>query len=270
MFLIPCTVRFPCGKTAVVVRVGLERGQLGKCIHPALKRDLRGREQFAVFGGKLVFLLHVLDDLGGEGLFVHLGVHEQQVAVLGFEVLAEGRRKHCFEPFLLVFFDLRTDLVPEFDLAVVEFVARVDRMTDVRQRAHRIEDLFFFLFFKEDGFRLFITRCGFEAFGQIGKRLLDRFGIGSFVRHFRKFHRDLLSVLRRFFRRSFTFQYSTAFFGFQSGNDSRLIPISGSARRSTTPSRMRITISQVTEIIARFRCPPTVSPFLPPAHMCRC
>ncbi len=53
-------------------------------------------------------------------------------------------------------------------------------------------------------------------------------------------------------------------------NCSRLIPISGSGLRSTAPGRIRITISQVAETTARFRCPPKTSHRAFPALMCRC
>jgi len=53
-------------------------------------------------------------------------------------------------------------------------------------------------------------------------------------------------------------------------NCSRLIPISGSGLRPTTPGRIRITISQVAETTARFRCPPKTSHRAFPALMCRC
>ena len=201
VLLVPRALRLPCGKALLVVEVGLERGHLRERIHAALERDLRRGDQLVVLGHKLVLLLHVLDDRGRERLFLHLGVYKQQIAVLRFKVLAERRREHRFEPRLLVFLDLRSDLVPERFLAVVKRVARVDRMTDVRQRAHGAHGLFQLFLFQEDRLCFRVALCVFELLGPLRKRLFHRIGIGPFVWHFGKFHMVLLSDITPHVRR---------------------------------------------------------------------
>ena len=188
MVLEPLSFGFPGSQAARVVGVRLERLQLRQRIDAVLEGDLRRGGQLAVFGGELIFFLHVLDDLGGEGLLFDLGVYEEQVAVFGFEILPEGGFEHRIDPRLLGFFQFRPDFVPEFDLFVVEFVAGVDRMAHIGEGAHRTGFLFPLFLFQENGAGFF-PACGvFQLFGKRLKLGLHLFGIGSFVGHFGIFH----------------------------------------------------------------------------------
>ena len=188
----PLPFGFPRGEAARVIRISLERFQLGQRIDAALERNLGGGDQLAVFGDKLVFLLHIFDDFGRKRFPVNLRIQEQQAAVLLFKIRTEGGFKQGAEPFLFEFLDFRTDLIPELDLTVVEFIPCIDGVADIRQGPHGFDGFSLFLLFQEDRPGGFVTVRVPEAFGQLLKLCLDSFGIRAGIRHFRKFHHDLL------------------------------------------------------------------------------
>ena len=135
----------PGGQAAGIVGVVLERGQLTQRVDAALKRDLRRCDQLAVLGGQLVFLCHLVENIGRERLVRNLGVDEHQVAVLGGEVSAERRIEHRAAPGVLALLQLGSGLVPEVHLLIVEFVAGVNRIAHAGQlgeRVHMLVELF--------------------------------------------------------------------------------------------------------------------------------
>ena len=87
--LVPFAVGFPCREAAGVVGVGHEGSELGERVNPALEGDLRGGEELGIFGRERVLLLHLGDNIGGEGLERDLGVYEHEAAELLLELLPE-------------------------------------------------------------------------------------------------------------------------------------------------------------------------------------
>ena len=124
--LVPLALGLPRGKALFIVSAGLERGELREGVDLALERDLRRGEQLFILLRQVVFLLQFRNDGGGEGLERDLGVDEHQIAVFLLKVRAERAFEHRCRPRLIVFLQLRVEVVPEFFLAVVEFVSRVD------------------------------------------------------------------------------------------------------------------------------------------------
>ena len=161
LLFVPPAFRLPCGQAACVIRVGLEGTQLRQRVNAAFKGNLRGGKQLVVFLHQLIFPLHFGNDVGRKGLFLYLGIDEENIAVFGGEFPAEGRCKQRLQPCLAVFLQLRLEAVPEFPLAVVEFVAGVYRMTDKRQGGHCVNRLLPLFLFKEDcaGFFVALRVC---------------------------------------------------------------------------------------------------------------
>ena len=186
--LVPLTLGLPCGKALFIVRAGLERGELGERVDLALKGDLRRGEQLFILLRQLVLLLHLGNDLGGEGLARDLGIDEHQIAEFCGKFPAERAFEHCRRPRLIVFLQLGEEAVPELFLRIVEAVARVDRVADARKRRGGGDVLGLLLLGKEHLARLLVALCGLELLGERSEMLLGALGIGTGVGHFRKFH----------------------------------------------------------------------------------
>ena len=84
---------------------------------------------------KVIFLLHLGDDLGGEGLQGDLGVDKHEVAVLGLEIGAEGGGQQGGGEALSVLLHGGHGGVDVLDLGIVELVAGVDGLADLGQGA---------------------------------------------------------------------------------------------------------------------------------------
>ena len=186
--LIPLALGFPGGQAAGIVGVVLERGQLAQRVDAALKRDLRRRDQLAVLGGQLIFLCHLVEDVGRERLVRDFGVDEHQVAVLGGEVSAERRIEHRAAPGVLALLQLRRRLVPEIHLLVVEGVAGVDRVAHTRKLGLRVHMLVELLLLKEYRARLGVAFGGLEPRAEVSELLLYRVQIGALIGHLGKLH----------------------------------------------------------------------------------
>ena len=188
MLLIPCALGLPSGEAAGIVRVGLEGAQLGERVGLALKRDLGGGDELLVFLRQLVFLLQLADDLRGEGLARDLRVDEHQVAEFRREVRAEGAFEHRGGPSLRVFLQLRSGIVPEGLLRVIECVARVDAVAHGGERRRRVEVLLLGLPREEGLARLGVSLRRLQLLRQRRKTLLERLHVGADIGHFGKFH----------------------------------------------------------------------------------
>ena len=200
VLFVPCALGLPGGQTAGIVGVVLEGGQLAQRVDAALKRDLRRRDQLAVLGGQLVFLCHLVEDVGRERLVRNLGVDEHQVAVLGGEVSAKRRIEHRAVPGVLALLQLGSGLVPEVHLLIVEFVAGVNRIAHAGQLGKRVHMLVELFLLQKNGVGLGVGGSRLEAGQQVSKLLLDGVQVGACIGHFRKFHsvaplRTVLSVL---------------------------------------------------------------------------
>mgnify|MGYP000723736711 CR=1 FL=1 len=186
--LVPLALGLPCGKALFIVCAGLERGELGERVDLALKGDLRRGEQLFILLRQLVLLLHLGDDLGGEGLECEFCVDEHQIAELLGKFRAERAFEHCRRPRLIVFLQLGEEAVPELFLRIVEGVARVDRVADARKRRGGGDVLGLLLLGEEHLAGLLVALCGLELLGERSEMLLGALGIGTGVGHFRKFH----------------------------------------------------------------------------------
>ena len=200
VLFVPCALGLPGGQTAGIVGVVLEGGQLAQRVDAALKRDLRRRDQLAVLGGQLVFLCHLVENIGRERLVRELGVDEHQVAVLGGEVSAERRIEHRAAPGVLALLQLGSGFVPEVHLLIVEFVAGVNRIAHAGQLGERVHMLVELFLLQKNGVGLGVGGSRLEAGQQVSKLLLDGVQVGACIGHFRKFHsvaplRTVLSVL---------------------------------------------------------------------------
>ena len=95
---VPRPLCLPCGKAAGIVRVVLEREELGDRVGLALEGKLRRGEQFLVLLRQVVLLLEFGYDRGGERAELDLGVLKHNVAVFTGEVGAESAVEHGFRP----------------------------------------------------------------------------------------------------------------------------------------------------------------------------
>ncbi len=190
--LVPPALGLPGGQAAPVVAVGLEGGQLGQGVDLALKGDLSGGQQLLVLLGQLVLLLHLRDDLRGEGLELDLGVDEHQLAVLGGEVGTVGAFHHSHGPGLGVLLHLRDEGVPELLLIVVELVAGVDGVADAGQGRHGLDVPGVLFLLQEDGLGLSVVGSILQPRRQLPQPGLDGLGVGAGILHFRKLHTALL------------------------------------------------------------------------------
>ena len=186
--LVPLALGLPCGKTLFIVRAGLERGELGERVDLALKGDLRRGKQLFILLRQLILLLHLGDDLGGEGLEREFCVDEHQIAELLGKFRAERAFEHRLRPRLVVLLQLGEEAVPELFLRVVKGVARVDRVADARKRRGGGDVLGLLLLGEEHLAGLLVALCGLELLGERSEMLLGALGIGTGVGHFRKFH----------------------------------------------------------------------------------
>ena len=182
--LVPLPFRFPGGQTSRVVRVGLERGQLGQRIDASLEGDLRGSQQLLVRVRLVVLSLQLRDDLRLEGLEGHVAVREHQLAVFFGKLRPERARQHGGHPGLRVFLQLGADAVPPLLLLVVERVARVDGMADHDELRQRIDVAAEFFVFEEDGLRFFICLRGLQALRQFRDFAFQLLRVGAAVGHF--------------------------------------------------------------------------------------
>ena len=151
-------------------------------------------------GGQLVFLCHLVENIGRERLVRDLGVDEHQVAVLGGEVSAERRIEHRAAPGVLALLQLGSGLVPEVHLLIVEFVAGVNRIAHAGQLGERVHMLVELFLLQKNGVGLGVGGSRLETGQQVSKLLLDGVQVGACIGHFRKFHsvaplRTVLSVL---------------------------------------------------------------------------
>ena len=182
--LVPPALGLPGGETAGIVRIGLEGAQLGEGVDPALKGDLGGSQQFFIGLGQLVLPLELGDDFGREGLELHLRVGEQDLAVLGGEVRAEGALQHGFRPFLLDGLELRKKVVPELLLAVVVFVPGVDGVADAGKGRGGVDVPQLRLLAQENLPGVGIALGGAQPLRQLRKGALDFRRIGAGINHF--------------------------------------------------------------------------------------
>ena len=193
--LVPAALGLPRGQTPRIVRVVLERGQLRNGVSIALKLDLRAGDQLLIVLHKLVFLLQLLDNGGRERLAGDLGVEEHQLAVFRREFLAERAFQHGRRPRVVIGAKLGPGFVPELLFGVIELVAGVDRVADARERGERIDVHRQLLLGEERLARGGIVRCGLQPVGQRLQLLLQLVQIGPCIRHFRKFHGNLPSLI---------------------------------------------------------------------------
>ncbi len=184
MLLVPRALGLPGGQAAGIVGVVLEGRELAQGIDAALKGDLRRRDEFAVLGGQLVFLGHLVQDGGRERLVGDLGVDEHQAAVLGLELLAERRRQHSLAPGVLALLQLGDGLVPEVHLLVVEFVAGVNAVAHAGQLGGSVNVFVERFLFQEDFAGLGVGFGVFQPGAQVGELLLDRIQIRAGIGHF--------------------------------------------------------------------------------------
>ena len=193
--LVPAALGLPGRQTHSVVRAVFERRELRDGVGAAFKVDLRAGDELLIVLHELVFLLQLLDDRGGEGLAVDLGVDEHQIAVFRRKVLAERAFEHCRGPRVVIGAQLRTSLVPELLLGVIELVAGIDGVADARERGEGVDVRRQLLLGEEGLVRGSVTRRGLQLVGQRLQLLLQFVQIGPRIRHFRKFHGVLPSSL---------------------------------------------------------------------------
>ena len=182
--LIPLALGLPGGETPGVVGVGLEGAQLGEGVDPALKGDLGGGQDLFIGLGQLILLLQLGDDLGGEGLELHLRVGEHNVAVLLGELLAEGACQHGARPLLLDSPQLREEVVPERLLGVVVGVPGVDGVADAGQGGGGQDVTALRLLGEEDLPGLLVVPGGLQPLRQPREGGFHRLRIGAGIGHF--------------------------------------------------------------------------------------
>ena len=195
MCLIPAALGLPRGQTPRVVRVILERGQLRDGVGIALKFNLRTGDQLLIVLHQLVFLFEFFDDRGREGLAGDLGVEEHQIAVFRCKFLAEWAFQHCCRPCVVIGAQFGPGLVPEFLFSVIELVPGIDRVADARERGEGIDVHRQLLLGEECFARGGIIRRSLQLVGKRLQLLLQFVQIGPCIRHFRKFHGNLPSLI---------------------------------------------------------------------------
>ena len=104
--------------------------ELGEVAHLAVKLDLCAGAQLLVLLHQQVFLLNQGNEGGREGLERKLDIPEQQAAVFGLQLLAEGGGDQGLVKFLQLFIHHRRHLLVVFLLGAVEGVAGVDGVAD--------------------------------------------------------------------------------------------------------------------------------------------
>ena len=188
MLLVPRALGLPGGQTAGIVGVVLEGRELAQGIDAALKGDLRRRDEFAVLGGQLVFLGHLVQDLRREGFLGDLGVEEHQLTVFLAQLFAVGGRQQGGAPGILALLDLRGGSVPEIHLIIVEFIPGIDGVADAGQVGQRVHVLVQGLFVQKGGLGGGVVRRGGKALGHSSKLRLDLVQVRALIGHLRKFH----------------------------------------------------------------------------------
>ena len=193
--LVPAALGLPRSQTPRVVRVVFKRGQLRDGVGAAFELDLCAGDQLLIVLHELVFLLQLLDNGGRERLAGDLGVEEHQIAVFRCEFLAERAFQHGSRPRVVIGAKLRPCFVPELLFGVIELVAGVDGVADARERGKRIDVHRQLLLGEERLARGGIIRRGLQPVGQRLQLLLQLVQIGPCIRHFRKFHGNLPSLI---------------------------------------------------------------------------
>ena len=198
--LIPLALGFPGGQAAGIVRVILERAQLGQSVHPAFKRDLCAGQQLAILLGQLVFLLQFLHDIGRECLALNFGVHKHQVAVFFGKVFAVGACQHGGGPGILPLLDLRHGAVGKFHLFIIELIPRINGMAHAGQGEQGIHMLVQHLLLQKSGAGSGIVGGVLQTLGQCGKLFFQGAHVRALIGHFGKFHGFVLSLFYSFVR----------------------------------------------------------------------
>ena len=198
--LIPLALGFPGGQAAGIVRVILERAQLGQSVHPTFKRDLCAGQQLAILLGQLVFLLQFLHDIGRECLALNFGVHKHQVAVFFGKVFAVGPCQHGGGPGILPLLDLRHGAVGKFHLFIIELIPRINGMAHAGQGEQGIHMLVQHLLLQKSGAGSGIVGGALQTLGQCGKLFFQGAHVRALIGHFGKFHGFLLSLFYSFVR----------------------------------------------------------------------
>ena len=183
VLLIPGALGLPCGKTALVVGIVLKGRQLRERVGTTLEGDLRRSNELAVLRHESVLLLQLSDDSLGERALLNLGIDEHEVAVFGGEASAEGAREQGLGPTVFRGLQLRHGLVPKVALCLVELVARIDGVTDVRELVERHDLTIQLVVLKECLARLRIIAGIAETLSQAGYALLRGFDVRSLIRH---------------------------------------------------------------------------------------
>ena len=190
--LVPLSFCLPCGKTFFIVYAVFERRHLRKCIDTFFERNLCGGEQVLVFLCQVVLLLHLRDDLRGEGFQFQFCIDKQNLSEFFFEVLAERALHQRQRPLLQILLQLRHGLVPEFVFFFVKLDSGVDGMADGCQRRLGHDMAVFLIHLEEDFPGLLIGRCVFQRFRQLFYFADHVVQLRAIVWHFRKFHIYLL------------------------------------------------------------------------------